>query len=84
MPHDAARAEAAISFDTWSELRVAVCADGRPKLDACLPGPPDRAIAGVAGEQGLATLRQALEQYDAPVAWPEIGELSVRGWYGTR
>ncbi|MGW3227292.1 DegT/DnrJ/EryC1/StrS family aminotransferase [Kitasatospora sp. NPDC001095] len=41
---------------------------------------PDRMRAA---EQNLATLRQALEEYDAPIAWPEIGELSVRGWYGT-
>ncbi|WP_259470679.1 DegT/DnrJ/EryC1/StrS family aminotransferase [Streptomyces sp. 1114.5] len=41
---------------------------------------PDRMRAA---EQHLATLRQALEEYDAPIAWPEIGELSVRGWYGT-
>ncbi|MFJ2862696.1 DegT/DnrJ/EryC1/StrS family aminotransferase [Kitasatospora sp. NPDC087314] len=41
---------------------------------------PDRMLAA---EQNLATLREALQEYDAPVAWPEIGELSVRGWYGT-
>ncbi|MFG2916402.1 DegT/DnrJ/EryC1/StrS family aminotransferase [Kitasatospora sp. NPDC048298] len=37
----------------------------------------------LAAEQNLATLRKALEEYDVPVAWPAIGELSVRGWYGT-
>ncbi|GAA2790003.1 DegT/DnrJ/EryC1/StrS family aminotransferase [Kitasatospora sp. CM 4170] len=37
----------------------------------------------LAAEQNLATLRKALEEYDAPIAWPSIGELSVRGWYGT-
>ncbi|MFG2841678.1 DegT/DnrJ/EryC1/StrS family aminotransferase [Kitasatospora sp. NPDC048296] len=41
---------------------------------------PDRMLAA---EQNLATLRKALEEYDVPVAWPAIGELSVRGWYGT-
>ncbi|BAJ29286.1 MULTISPECIES: DegT/DnrJ/EryC1/StrS family aminotransferase [Kitasatospora] len=41
---------------------------------------PDRMLAA---EQNLATLRKALEEYDVPLAWPEIGELSVRGWYGT-
>ncbi|KJK56024.1 DegT/DnrJ/EryC1/StrS family aminotransferase [Saccharothrix sp. ST-888] len=41
---------------------------------------PDRMLAA---EQNLSTLRKALEEYDAPVAWPGIGELSVRGWYGT-
>ncbi|WP_051829917.1 MULTISPECIES: DegT/DnrJ/EryC1/StrS family aminotransferase [Streptomyces] len=41
---------------------------------------PDRMLAA---EQNLTTLRKALEEYDAPVTWPSIGELSVRGWYGT-
>jgi len=41
---------------------------------------PDRMLTA---EQNLATLRAALEEYDAPVTWPAIGELSVRGWYGT-
>ena len=41
---------------------------------------PNRMITA---EQNLATLRKALEEYDAPVTWPAIGELSVRGWYGT-
>lgn len=41
---------------------------------------PDRMLAA---EQNLLALREALEEYDAPIAWPEIGELSVRGWYGT-
>ncbi len=41
---------------------------------------PDRMLAA---EQNLATLRKVLEEYDAPLSWPAIGELSVRGWYGT-
>ncbi|WP_053644124.1 DegT/DnrJ/EryC1/StrS family aminotransferase [Streptomyces sp. XY431] len=41
---------------------------------------PDRMLAA---EQNLATLRKVLEECDAPVTWPSIGELSVRGWYGT-
>lgn len=41
---------------------------------------PNRMLAA---EQNLATLRKALEEYDVPIAWPAIGELSVRGWYGT-
>lgn len=41
---------------------------------------PDRMLAA---EQNLTVLRKALEEFDAPVVWPSIGELSVRGWYGT-
>ncbi|WP_329581957.1 DegT/DnrJ/EryC1/StrS family aminotransferase [Kitasatospora sp. NBC_01250] len=41
---------------------------------------PDRMLAA---EHNLAVLRTALEEFDAPVAWPALGELSVRGWYGT-
>ncbi|MFH8387174.1 DegT/DnrJ/EryC1/StrS family aminotransferase [Kitasatospora sp. NPDC018058] len=41
---------------------------------------PERMLAA---EQNLATLRKVLEEYDAPITWPAIGELSVRGWYGT-
>ncbi|KJK45384.1 hypothetical protein, partial [Saccharothrix sp. ST-888] len=41
---------------------------------------PDRMLAA---EQNRSTLRKALEEYDAPGAWPGIGERSVRGWYGT-
>ncbi|MEU6974111.1 DegT/DnrJ/EryC1/StrS family aminotransferase [Kitasatospora aureofaciens] len=37
----------------------------------------------LAAEQNLAILRTVLEEYDVPLAWPAIGELSVRGWYGT-
>ncbi|KQV20876.1 hypothetical protein ASE03_12750 [Kitasatospora sp. Root187] len=36
-----------------------------------------------AAEANLATLREVLTSFDAPVTWPRVEDTSVRGWYGT-
>lgn len=36
-----------------------------------------------AAEANLATLREVLTSFDAPVTWPCVDDTSVRGWYGT-
>lgn len=36
-----------------------------------------------AAETNLALLREVLDAHDAPLFWPNPGERSVRGWYGT-